>query len=120
MNEISAMWRILLFLVGLAATSSLSAQDLELRHTLACRAEHLAFSLDGKTLASVSGSGPIKLWDTTTGQTTASLSGHADKVVSVAFSSDGKMLALGTGLAKMGVGAEGRRWACRDGEGPRY
>ena len=88
------MWRFLLFVVGLAATSSLSAQELKLGHTLACNAKHVAFSPDGKTLASVSGSGEITLWNLATGKSTASLKGHKHKAWSVVFSPDRRTLAL--------------------------
>lgn len=53
----------------------------------------VAFSSDGKTLASASWDETIKLWDAQTGQERATLTGHTDKVVSVAFSPGGKTLA---------------------------
>jgi WD40 repeat protein len=64
----------------------------------------VAFSPDGKTLASGSGGwqnpGEVRLWDAATGQERAVLQGHTGNVTSVAFSPDGKTLALGGGLDK--------------------
>ena len=53
----------------------------------------VAFSPDGKTLASASCDETIKLWDVATGKEQATLKGHMDAVWSVAFSPDGKTLA---------------------------
>ncbi len=69
------------------------------------RVEALAFSHDGKYLAG--GSGPlaspdgaaprvtpqVKVWDAATGKELHSLAGHQDRIVSVAFSPDGRRLA---------------------------
>ena len=65
----------------------------------------VAFSPDGKRLASgsvtlnstngVLDAGEVKVWDAQTGRELLSLKGHTAKVVSLAFSPDGKRLASG-------------------------
>jgi WD40 repeat protein len=57
----------------------------------------LAFSADGKTLASSGRDKKTQLWDVQTGENTATLEGHADGVWASAFSPDGKTL-VSTGL----------------------
>src|SRR5437868_4835428 len=74
--------------------SPLSAQEPKLRDT-----PSVAFSPDGKTLASGSGGpgwGAIKLWDLATSKERATLQGYKERVFSVAFSPDGKTLASGS------------------------
>ncbi len=56
----------------------------------------VAFSPDGKTLASGCHNGTVRLWDLATGQAQAYLRGHATGVCRLAFSPDGTMLAVGS------------------------
>ena len=56
----------------------------------------LAFSPDGKTLASGDRSKNICFFDVHTGEQKNTFSGHTDLVRSIAFSSDGKNLVSGS------------------------
>ena len=58
--------------------------------------DSVAFSPDGRTLASGSHDKTIKLWDAATGQALRTLAGHSSIVESVVFSPDGKTLASGS------------------------
>jgi Planctomycete cytochrome C/WD domain, G-beta repeat len=55
----------------------------------------LAFSPDGRTLASCSYDRLVKLWDVNAGKLIRDLKDHSDAVYGVAFSPDGKLLASG-------------------------
>jgi WD40 repeat protein len=56
----------------------------------------LAFSPDGKQLASGSSDNTVHIWDIATGQSLQELEGHSKAVSAVAFSSDGRRLASGS------------------------
>ncbi len=56
----------------------------------------VSFSLDGKTIASGSYDGTVKLWDVTSGQCLKTFEGHTHWVYSVSFSPDGKTIASGS------------------------
>src|SRR4029079_10177412 len=56
----------------------------------------VAFSADGKQLASGSQDKTIRVWEAVTGKEVRTLMGHTAAVRSVAFSPDGKQLASGS------------------------
>jgi WD40 repeat protein len=57
------------------------------------RVQAVAFSPDGKLVASASSDKTVRLWDSVKGTARYTLSGHSSRVNSVVFSPDGKLLA---------------------------
>src|SRR5207244_3894766 len=82
--------------------------------TLKANQEHnalvsIAFTSDGKTVASGSKVGKINLWSVATGKETASLSDH-DGCMALAFSGNGKT------LASASIGGTIKRWYVATGK----
>ena len=84
---------LLLFLVSINTFAQ--APHATLRHT--DDVISIAFSPDGKMLASGSDDDTVRLWNATTGTLIHTLEGHTDDVNSVAFSPDGNTLASASG-----------------------
>lgn len=89
-----ALMIALLFLTITPAFSQRPELYVQTGHTL-FSVYSVAFSPDGKTLASGGMDNTIRLWDVSSGQELRTLTGHTDSVYSVSFSPDGTILASG-------------------------
>src|SRR5439155_21456951 len=70
-------------------------QRCRLRGTAGLQVSALAWSPDGRLLASPSASEPIRIWDLATGAELARLPGHEGWTNALTFSPDGRVLASG-------------------------
>lgn len=85
-------------LISSRRRAAASTASYALKQTLAEHREGviaIAFSPDGKSLASVSDDATAKLWDPQTGTLKQTLTGHVGHLLSVAFSPDGRTLVTG-------------------------
>src|SRR5438874_1020736 len=74
-------------------------------------AANAAFARDGRTLATASGDGIIRLWEVATWKVRAEFRGHRDRVTALAFGPDGRLFTGGLDTVVLG-------WDVRPPRGP--
>ena len=88
---------LVLALSGLLVSMAFAVRNvghrLDLHPGHSSNVESVAWSPDGKQLASASGDQTVKVWEVATGQLRRTLTGHSASVKSVAWSPDGQQLA---------------------------
>jgi WD40 repeat protein len=106
----SAVLFVAILAVLIGATTPARSQDLPPSPAV----HSLAWSPDGKTLASAGSFRQVRLWEAATGKELATLRGHTDVVYSVVWSPNGKTLASASQdktvkLFSPGVGEKGEK-----------
>jgi WD40 repeat protein len=81
-----------------------------LLNRLSAKFEGIAFSPDGRRLATAGSDGQVRIWDAVTGRELLTLAADEESVASVAFSPDGNRLAAGTDEGTVRV------WDARNGK----
>ena len=79
----------------------------------------VAFSPDGRTIASGARDGTVRLWEAASGRRLRVLEGHGNSVLSVAFGPDGRTIASGSwdNTVRLWEAASGRRLRVLEGHG---
>src|SRR5215510_825851 len=93
---LSIITAVILFLPCAAQAQAKAEPELRINERHGCSVQSVAFSPDGKTLASTHNDSTIQLWDLKTGRLIRSFVGHTGHVPAIVFSPDGKTIAAGS------------------------